>query len=169
MPNESSNNDFGVSSEQEYQDRRQELMEEAAETKQEHEQAQSEFLDAVADEHEAEIIETPVTLVGDHNATIRVKENGELMDAFGHIQEKLESAQENAKMYEVGEAADDAAQLLADILEEPEYDKQLFWGVYKKEGLTALGALLEEVSEGIQDERERQAGAAQGFRSPGKD
>lgn len=146
------------------------ILEASKQQKQASDEAQAELLDSLSEEHGTERVQTPVTLAGDVTGTVDVELNGELMDRFGVMEERLEELEDGERgLYRIGEAAEDVSQLLADMLVEPEYNKEFFYGVYEDTNLNAVGALLERVSEAIEDERERMAGAAEGFRSRPKD
>jgi len=126
---------------------------------------QDEFLDTVAEEEGAEVLETTCNLVGDYTVPIKAKLDGELMDAMGRIDGRLERlGNEDARAYEISETADEVAQLLADVIDDSEWHKSLFYEVYENEGLRPLGSMLERAFESLKDERERRQGVADGFR-----
>ncbi len=145
-----------------------ELAEEARKEKQQADQEHQEFLDTVAEEEGAEILETSCNLIGEYVVPLKAKMNGELMDRLGRIDARLERLEsEDARAYELSDAADDAAQLLADLINDPEYHKELFYDVYEAEGLDALGTFIQTVFESLKEERKRRRGAADGFRQDG--
>jgi len=138
-------------------------------TREKHEQRQEEvraFHEAVEADSEADVVETQCNIVGDIMVTVSAKQNGELIDRMGHIEERLEYVDnEEAGTYKISEAADDAAQLLADVVEDPELTKAEFYQVYESEGLQELGKMLNRVFDAIESEQERMRGAADGFRA----
>ena len=148
------------------QEQKQKLKQATAERAQERQQKQQELLEAIAEDDDAgaERIQTTANLVGDITADVDVKLDGSLTDRFSAIEARADSADEDS-MIAVSETADDAAQLLADMLADPDYDKQYFYTVYEREGIDALGVILENVGDAIESERERMTGAADGFRA----
>jgi len=142
-----------------------ELVEETNERYEEQQEAQEAFLETVAEEEGTETLETTVNLVGDYTAPVSAKLDGRLMDKLSHIDERLESIESGeSRIYELSEVADDAAQLLADLIDDTEYNKETFYKVYEQEGLDVLGQFIETVFEGLENARERNRGAADGFR-----
>lgn len=134
------------------------------ESYQERRERQQDFLDTVSDESDTEVLETPCELADGHTVTVKAKLQGELIDKLGHVQERLESAEGDSRMYKVSDAADDASQLLDDVIVETAYDKDTFYTVYESEGLEALGEMLNKAFGALTDEQDRQSGAADGFR-----
>ena len=142
-----------------------ELVESAKEKHQERQREQREFLDAIADESEAEIIEATAKLAEGFTVGVSAKRNGELMDRMGHIEEKLEYVEDEGHgTYKISEAADDASQLLDDLVDDNSLDKETFYRVYRSEGLETLGTLLERAFDAIETEVGRRQGTADGFR-----
>jgi len=141
-----------------------ELVEETNDRYQEQQEAQEEFLQAVSKEEGAEVLETTVTLVGDYTVDVSAKLSGRLNDRIGHIQERAEAAQENGRVYEISEVADDAAQLLSDLIDNSEYTKAMFYSIYEREGLDVLGQFAETIFNGLEAEKDRRRGTADGFR-----
>ncbi len=132
---------------------------------QETQQEQQEFLEAVSEEEGAELLETQTELVSGYTVDLKAKMDGKLTDKLGHIDARLERLDsEEARAYEVSEAADDASRLLADIVDDPEYSKSLFYEVYESEGLGALGTMIERAFEALKQERKRRRGTVDGFR-----
>ena len=64
----------------------------------------------------------------------------------------------------MSDTADDVAQLLADVTDDPALTKREFYGQYEAHGIDPLGVVLEEVMTALRDEKERREGAADGFR-----
>jgi len=127
---------------------------------------QQEFLDNVAEEEGAEVLETSCNIIGDYTVDLRAKLNGEVMDAMGRIQDRLERLEgSDAAAYEVSEAADEVAQLLADVIDDSEWHKRKFYAAYEAEGLDPLGVMLDRVFNDLKEEKERREGAADGFRA----
>jgi hypothetical protein len=129
-------------------------------------EAQQEFLESVARESGAEILETQCNLIGEYTVPLKAKLTGDIMDRMGGLEDRLERMQAgDAAAYEVGETADAIAQILADIIDDPEWHKSKFYAAYEAEGLGPLGVMTERVFESLKQERERRQGAADGFRS----
>lgn len=142
-----------------------ETIERTREKRREHKAKQQEVLDSISEEHGGELIETPVSLTSDFQATIKTKMNGEVTDSLAYIEDTIESFEEDeGKVRDLSKTADKAATLLGDVIEEPEYNKELFYNVYLQEDLEALGALIEIVFEAIEEEKKRMRGAVDGFR-----
>ncbi len=145
-----------------------ELAEEARKEKQQADQEHQEFLDTVAEEEGAEILETSCNLIGEYVVPLKATMNGELMDRLGRIDARLERLESGeGRAYEVSDAADDASQLLADVVDDPDYHKAKFYSVYEAEGLDALGTFIENVFDALKTERKRRRGAVDGFRKDG--
>lgn len=134
------------------------------ERKQELEQEQQEILGEIQEEHGGELIETPVNIAGDYTANIKTKLNGELISRMGAVQDRLEAGEENESLRDIDAAMDEAATILDGIIEEPEYDKKLFFNVYDQEGPESLAAIIEKVFDALEQEQERKQGAVDGFR-----
>jgi hypothetical protein len=127
--------------------------------------AQDEFLESVAEESGAEVLETQCNIIAEYTVPVKTKLSGEVLDRMGALEDRLERMEAgNAAAYEVGETADEIAQLLADMVDDPEWHKRKFFAAYKAEGLAPLGDMTQRVFESLRDERERRQGAADGFR-----
>jgi len=138
----------------------------AKESHEENLQEQEEFLDTVAEEEGAEVLETKCNIIGDYTVPLRAKLDGELMDAMGRIDARLERLQnEEGRAYEFSETADEVSQLLSDVIDDPEWHKSKFYAAYESEGLEPLGVMLQRAFESLKKERERRRGAADGFQS----
>ena len=141
------------------------LVEETREKHEETKQEQEEFLNALEENEGKPTLETKVNLTGDYVVTAKADLNGELMDRLSHIDERLDNVTNgDGRLYEVSEAADDAAQLLDDLIVESQYNKELFYNAYERQGLEILVSFFAEIIEGLQSARERQHGVADGFR-----
>jgi len=143
-----------------------ELMQEAEQEYQQKREEQQAVLDTVAEEDGADVLETTCNIAGDHTVPLKAKLNGKVLDQMGALEARFEDFEDgNVKGYEIGETADDMAQMLADVVDSPEWDKQTFYGLYEKEGLEPIGKLLIRALNSLLKERERQQGAAEGFRA----
>lgn len=126
---------------------------------------QEDFLDTVAEEEGAEVLETQCNLIGEFTVPLKAKLNGEIMDELGHIHEKLERLEDgDGAAYEISEAADQAAQLLADVIDDPSWHKSKFYKAYEAEGLDPIGVMIERVFDALRNEQDRRRGTADGFR-----
>jgi uncharacterized protein YpuA (DUF1002 family) len=142
------------------------LARETAEKHEQNQQEQAEFLDTVKEEEGAEVLETQCNLIGEYTVPLRAKLDGELMDAMGRIDDRLERLNnEDARAYEISETADEVSQLLADVIDDSEWHKRKFYKAYESEGLDPLGVMLERAFESLREERERREGVADGFRT----
>ncbi len=139
-------------------------VEDTRQTHQERQEKQQDFLKSISENSDSDLLETKTTLTEGHTVNVSAKLNGELIDKLGALQERLDNAQDNERLYSVSEAADDASQLLNDIVENSEYDKDTFYAVYKMEGIDELGKMIERVFGALEKERERRQGEADGFR-----
>ena len=142
----------------------QDLVDDASQEFEQSREEQAAFLDAVADEEGAEVLETTASIKG-HSVPVSARLNGDVMDAMGRIDSRLERIErEEARAYEVSDTADDVAQLLADVTDDPALTKREFYRQYEAHGIDPLGVVLEEVFEALKTEKERREGAADGFR-----
>jgi hypothetical protein len=142
-----------------------ELILEAEEQYQQNQAEHDAFLETVAEEEGAEVLETDVNLIGDYTVPLKAKLNGDLMDRMGHMDARMERFEEGeARGYEISETADEISQLLDDLIEDKEWHKAKFYAAYESEGLDPLGAMLENCFKALKEERERREGVADGFR-----
>jgi len=127
---------------------------------------QEAFLETVAEEEGSEVLETQCNLIGDYTVPIKAKLNGELMDRLSHMDARVERFENGeARGYEITETADEISQILADVVNNDSWGKEKFYAAYEQEGLAPLGVMLERAFESLKEERERQQGAAEGFRT----
>lgn len=154
--------------EDDLEQRRQRLQEEAAETRRELEAEQEAVLESLQEEHGGDLIETSCTLPGDNPATIECVLNGDLIDRMSHVdamlEELLDGDPDPGSMSNIGEAMDEAASVMAGITAEPKYSKEVFYEIYRRYGPEALGKHVEAAFEAIEREQQRKTGAADGFR-----
>jgi len=141
------------------------LILEAEEQLQQNRAEQEKFLETVAEEEGAEVLETECNLIGDYTVPLKAKLSGEIMDRMGALDDRLERLQAGeARAYEISETADEVSQLLADVIDSADWHKEKFYAAYESEGLDPLGVMLERAFESLKTERERRQGAADGFR-----
>lgn len=142
-----------------------ELIQETNAQYEERRREQEEFLETVAEEEGAEVLETQCNLMGDYTVTLEAKLDGDLMDRMGHMDARVERFENGeARGYEISETADEISQLLADVISDEGWPKSLFYDAYRDNGLEPLGVMLERVFEALEEERDRRSGAADGFR-----
>ena len=142
------------------------LAQDAKESFEQSREEQEAFLETVAEEEGAEVLETQCNLIGDYTVPLKAKLDGDLMDAMGRIDDRLQRLQgKQGRAYEITETADEVSQLLADVIDDPEWHKSKFYAAYQSEGLDPLGVMLERAFESLKQERERRNGTADGFRS----
>ena len=141
------------------------LAQDAKESFEQSREEQEAFLETVAQEEGAEVLETQCNLIGDYTVPLKAKLDGDLMDAMGRIDDRLQRLQgKQGRAYEITETADEVSQLLADVIDDPEWHKSKFYAAYQSEGLDPLGVMLERAFESLKQERERRNGTADGFR-----
>ena len=136
------------------------------ETHEEYQERQAEheaFLETVAEEEGAETLTTECNLIGEYTVPLEAKLNGEIMDRMEALDDRIQRL--SAGEARVSDTADEVAQLLADLIADPEWDKRKFYAAYEREGLDPLGVMLERTFESLKEERERRRGTADGFRS----
>ena len=142
-----------------------ELILEADEQYQQNKAEQEAFLETVAQEEGAEVLETTCNLVGDYTVNIKAKLSGDIMDRMGALDDRVERIDAGeARAYEISETADAVSQLLADVIDDDTYTKELFYTVYESEGMDPLGVMLERAFKSLKEEKERREGVANGFR-----
>ena len=142
------------------------LAQDAKESFEQSREEQEAFLETVAEEEGAEVLETQCNLIGDYTVPLKAKLDGDLMDAMGRIDDRLQRLQgKQGRAYEITETADEVSQLLADVIDDPEWHKSKFYAAYQSEGLDPLGVMLERAFNSLKQERERRNGTADGFRS----
>ena len=142
----------------------QDLVDDASQEFEQSREEQAAFLDAVAADEGAEVLETTASIKG-HSVPVSARLNGDVMDAMGRIDSRLERIErEEARAYEVSDTADDVAQLLADVTDDPALTKREFYRQYEAHGIDPLGVVLEAVFAALKEEKERVEGHADGFR-----
>lgn len=123
------------------------------------------LLDDVAKEEGADVLETQAT-IRENTVPVSGRLNGDLFDRMGELDERVERIERgDARAYEVSETADELAQLLADLIDDPEFTKAGAYNTYRESGIEPLGVILEAVFEALKAEEERRQGAADGFRA----
>lgn len=141
------------------------LILEAEQQYQENLAEQEAFLETVAEEEGAEVLETQCNLIGDYTVPLKAKLSGEIMDRMGALDDRLERLNAGeARAYEISETADEVSQLLADVINDESWHKEKFYAAYQSEGLDPLGVMLERAFKALKQERERRQGTADGFR-----
>lgn len=154
-----------MSEEQDFDELAADLALDAKETYEDHRAEQEAFLETVAEEEGAEVLETECNLIGDYTVPLKAKLSGEIMDRMGALDDRLERLQAGeARAYEISETADEVSQLLADVIDSSDWHKEKFYAAYESEGLDPLGVMLERAFESLKAERERRRGTADGFR-----
>lgn len=145
-----------------------ELVQETTEKFEEQKAKQEEFLESVAEEEGEPPLETDVDLLdnGEYIVPLSAKFNGDLIDRMSAIKAQGEAIEANPEEegHEISRIGDEMCQILADVVDDPEWPKQTFYGVYKQEGPDPLVVMLERAFESLKQERERREGTAEGFR-----
>jgi len=79
----------------------QELVETADDNYQQSQERQQAFLDTVADEEGAEVLETQCNLVTGYTVPLKAKLSGDIMDRMGALEDRLERMEDgDARAYE---------------------------------------------------------------------
>jgi len=142
-----------------------ELIPEANEELEQRRAEQEAFLETVEEETDAPLVETPCNIIGDYTVDIRAELDGELTDRLGEMEARLERVDAGeGHAYDISDVADETSQILADLIEDPTWDKGTFYEAYERTGIEPLLEMFEGVFSAIKSERERQEGAAEGFR-----
>jgi len=142
-----------------------ELILEANEELEQRRAEQEAFLETVEEETDAPVVETPCNIIGDYTVDIRAELDGELTDRLGEMEARLERVDAGeGHAYDISDVADETSQMLADLITDPTWDKRTFYEAYERTGIEALLKMFEAVFSAIKAERERQVGAAEGFR-----
>lgn len=142
------------------------LAQDAKESYEVQKQEQQEFLDTVAEEEGAEVLETTCNLIGDYTVPLKAKMNGDLMDRMAGVQAqgKQIEANPNEEAHKTPEVVDRMCQILADLIDDAEWNKEKFYAAYRSEGWQPIMKMLNRAFESLEGERERREGAADGFR-----
>jgi len=143
------------------------LILDAEEQLQENRKEQQEFLDTVAEEEGEAPVETTCNIVGDYTVPLSAKMNGDLIDRMSAVQEQGQRVEQNPESegHKISEVADQMCQVLADVIDDPEWHKQKFYEAYRAEGPEPILTMLERCFDALKQERERMEGDADGFRS----
>lgn len=139
------------------------------ETEQEYQEKKAEqeaFLDTVSEHEGTPPIETECNLIGEYTVPLKAKLNGELIDRMSAVQAQGKRIEENPREegHKVSEVADRACQILADVIDDPDWHKDKFYAAYQSEGFDPLLTMLDRAFESLKNERERMEGRADGFR-----
>ena len=128
---------------------------------------QEEFLNTVAEEEGEAPIETECNIIGEYTVPVRAKMNGELIDRMSAVQaqgKRIERDPE-AEGHKMSEVADEMCQVLADVINDPEWTKRKFYQAYRAEGPEPILTMLDRVFDSLKKEKERMEGRADGFRT----
>lgn len=126
---------------------------------------QHDLLDAVAEEDSAPLLETKCEIYG-HVIPVSGRLTGEFV-------ERIEALDAEAKRRASGEGDQsgvsdiirELAEILDDLIDDPELTANGIYGLYLDEGPRAVRTIVEEVLESLKREEERVQGDADGFRS----
>jgi len=142
------------------------ILDESRGSKRESDRERQEFLETIRDTDQAELIETKVTLVDGFAVTVSTKLDGHVTKTMADIDRRVESIESGeGRAYELQEVAELTAELMSSVIAEDHFDQSLFMEVYDSEGMEVLVGMMERVFEGINEERKRRMGAADGFRA----
>jgi len=124
---------------------------------------QHDLLDAVAEEDGAPLLETKCSIHG-----IVVPVSGRLTGEFVEHIESLDAEAKRRAEGESGKGVSDIVREMADILDDliddPELTAEGVYQTYRKEGVGPVRTIMENVMESLQEEEERVRGTADGFR-----
>jgi len=146
-------------------DKGEELIAEANEAYDERKQKQKEIVEDISQDHDAEHIQTKCEIAPGYTVDIDVRVNGRFVEKMATIEELTERVAngENTAMG-ASEIMDEAAQLLADMVDDPDWDKETFYNVYLESNPDVLGDMFDSVGSAISRERKRKQEGIGGFR-----
>jgi len=146
-------------------DKGQELIEEANESYEERKEKQKKIVDDISQDHGGEHIQTKCEIAPGYTVDIDVQVNGRFVEKMASVEE-LTKRVENGEDTAMGasEIMDKAAQLLADVVDNSDWDKDLFYNIYLDSSPDVLGGMFEAVGGAINRERKRKEEGIGGFR-----
>jgi len=129
------------------------------------ERQRSSLIAAIRKEQGGDTPSTEVTLADGFTVDVRTRLDGALLNRLSDMeQDLLEAEKGKGGITAVKETGEQAAELLAELVLDQDYDKELFLAVYEAEGLDAIGTFLERIFGAIAEVKEQEREAADGFR-----
>ena len=144
-------------------------IEDTRQSQQERQTQQQDFLDRISQSHEVEVVETELTLwdgddIDPIRVDVKVALDGELTDRLAEMEDLAETVENSQSVKKASEAVDRSVQMLADMVQDASVDKEFLFLVYRENDGEVIAQMLKNVFEGVEQQRSRDMGEADGFR-----
>ena len=144
-------------------------IEDTRQSQQERQAQQQDFLDRISQSHEVEVVETELTLwdgddIDPIRVDVKVALDGELTDRLAEMEDLAETVENSQSVKKASEAVDRSVQMLADMVQDASVDKEFLFLVYRENDGEVIAQMLKNVFEGVEQQRSRDMGQADGFR-----
>jgi len=144
-------------------------IEDTRQSQQERQAQQQDFLDRISQSHEVEVVETELTLwdgddIDPIRVDVKVALDGELTDRLAEMEDLAETVENSQSVKKASEAVDRSVQMLADMVQDASVDKEFLFLVYRENDGEVIAQMLKNVFEGVEQQRSRDMGEADGFR-----
>ena len=145
-------------------------IEDTRQSQQERQAQQQDFLDRISQSHEVEVVETELTLwdgddIDPIRVDVKVALDGKLTDRLAEMEDLAETVENSQSVKKASEAVDRSVQMLADMVQDASVDKEFLFLVYRENDGGVIAQMLKNVFEGVEQQRSRDMGEADGFRS----
>ena len=144
-------------------------IEDTRQSQQERQAQQQDFLDRISQSHEVEVVETELTLwdgddIDPIRVDVKVALDGKLTDRLAEMEDLAETVEDSQSVKKASEAVDRSVQMLADMVQDASVDKEFLFLVYRENDGEVIAQMLKNVFEGVEQQRSRDMGEADGFR-----
>jgi len=144
-------------------------IEDTRQSQQERQAQQQDFLDRISQSHEVEVVETELTLwdgddIDPIRVDVKVALDGKLTDRLAEMEDLAETVENSQSVKKASEAVDRSVQMLADMVQDASVDKEFLFLVYRENDGEVIAQMLKNVFEGVEQQRSRDMGEADGFR-----
>ena len=144
-------------------------IEDTRQSQQERQTQQQDFLDRISQSHEVEVVETELTLwdgddIDPIRVDVKVALDGKLTDRLAEMEDLAETVENSQSVKKASEAVDRSVQMLADMVQDASVDKEFLFLVYRENDGKVIAQMLKNVFEGVEQQRSRDMGEADGFR-----
>ena len=144
-------------------------IEDTRQSQQERQAQQQDFLDRISQSHEVEVVETELTLwdgddIDPIRVDVKVALDGKLTDRLAEMEDLAETVENSQSVKKASEAVDRSVQMLADMVQDASVDKEFLFLVYRENDGKVIAQMLKNVFEGVEQQRSRDMGEADGFR-----
>jgi len=144
-------------------------IEDTRQSQQERQAQQQDFLDRISQSHEVEVVETELTLwdgddIDPIRVDVKVALDGKLTDRLAEMEDLAETVENSQSVKKASEAVDRSVQMLADMVQDASVDKEFLFLVYRENDGEVIAQMLKNVFEGVEQQRSRDMGQADGFR-----